>query len=541
MNVNIDGRDETGKYGDHHGGGGSGRGGRGRGGHHRGQAVGRGNDQQNMGRAANLSEDDSGMKRQRKKRGGRGRKRRNENQATDRKPEESSDSNNEVYSGGEDVDSDTELYISNIDMQNVKKDIHATDTDLKDLKDLIQSVSEKVNLINDARDGVSGDGGSCKKLNIEDDDLDEVKEAIVGYLSRRGGWVKFTEMKRDPELLHALSPFHIDLEKWLFGNERSFILNQDENDQLLDVAPILSVRICIKYNTQSGCENGNKECGYLHVCKEYIAGTCSKNCQHNPKRIHHLQEGGTRALLTKHKLDKLKANVCSRVIASTLPRICYEYNNGGCDRSLSCPWLHVCEAHFLHGNCPRNPKHCVNHDVRVKRCHKILQRYHQNQLSNNILQHMILPGSPENVIEAAHEKQTSKLEGKSTPKKNETGARPKTKRDYGAESSEPDGTKFANDDKPKKDSDKGHKGRKQSDQRSNAALNAEPEICEPFLRRACKKCSNRHHSLPYLWQYQEHEEWVDFQEEMNIAIEMEFCKVNSGRWNSNITMSTSER
>ncbi|XP_064624940.1 uncharacterized protein LOC135486214 [Lineus longissimus] len=536
LDLNCLSREDSGRRGDQ-GNRGRGQGGRGRldQNRRRGQGGGQEYNRSNLGSATNLGncgdEDCRGNKQGRsRKRRGRGRKNLNQIQASERKSEVSSDSNNEAYSGDEDVDSETDLYTSNIDMQNVKQDIRIKEDDMKDLKGLIQMAKA-----NASNAGASSD----KKLNIDGDDS-EVMEAIIGYLCQHGGWVKFAEMRRDPDLEHALLPYKMDLQEHLFRKGSSFILNQHDNGHLLDVAPIVSVRICFNYNSETGCDN-SKECGYLNVCKDFIAGTCPKQCRHNPKRNHHLQEGGTRALLTKHKLDKLKANVCCRVIASTLPRICYDYNNSGCNRPQSCPWLHICEAHFLEGNCSKKGPNCNNHDIKNIRCQKILKRYHLAQETNALLRRMVLPGCPSEAQADGQEREHS------TPRKDDTksGVRPKSKRDGDQRSGGNDDVLHVNraaEDQLKQDGNKGGKGRKRSNQRNDAPLTVDPQLCEPFLRRACKKsCSDRHHSLPYLWQFQVDGNWEDFPDELNIGIEMEFCSVNSGRWSSNITFSDSER
>ncbi|XP_068723246.1 uncharacterized protein [Montipora capricornis] len=182
-----------------------------------------------------------------------------------------------------------------------------------------------------------------------------------------------------------------NVEGWFRKMKVGFLLTESEHGMILQVAAYSRrARICLSYNNGAGkakCEKQN--CVHLHVCREYITYSCINGvtCSRN----HNFQDERNKKLLKSIKLDTLTDEVLRKLVLSSTPQACAEYNNGICDRGDSCGRIHICSKH-LKKSCCEVSECDLEHDsaMHTRQTDAILKRYQLNYLSRNIVKWIIL-------------------------------------------------------------------------------------------------------------------------------------------------------
>ena len=181
-----------------------------------------------------------------------------------------------------------------------------------------------------------------------------------------------------------------DVEAWFRSKKGSFLITEDDHGKITQVdAFSTKARLCLSYNNSyyGECNRGN--CSYLHVCREYITDSCSNGA--TCPRNHHFQDERERALLSKIKLDKLTDEQLRKLVLSSTPQICVEYNHGLCDLAESCSKIHMCREHLK--KCFRRGYGCdLLHEEAMNTEHTqaILERFQLGHHKSDLVKKIIL-------------------------------------------------------------------------------------------------------------------------------------------------------
>ena len=199
-----------------------------------------------------------------------------------------------------------------------------------------------------------------------------------------------------------------DVEAWFRSKKGSFLITEDDHRKITQVdAFSTKARLCLSYNNSyyGECNRGN--CSYLHVCREYITDSCSNGA--TCPRNHHFQDERERALLSKIKLDKLTDEQLRKLVLSSTPQICVEYNNGSCDLGESCSKIHMCREHLK--KCFRRGYGCdLLHEEAMNTEHTqaILERFQLGHHKSDLVKRIILVCDQREKSACSKEKTTGK-------------------------------------------------------------------------------------------------------------------------------------
>ena len=199
-----------------------------------------------------------------------------------------------------------------------------------------------------------------------------------------------------------------DIESWFCSRKGSFLITEDDHGKITQVdAFSTKARLCLSYNNSyyGKCNRGN--CSYLHVCREYITDSCSNGA--TCPRNHHFQDERERALLSKIKLDKLTDEQLRKLVLSSTPQICVEYNHGLCDRAESCSKIHMCKEHLK--KCFRRGYGCdLLHEEAMNTEHTqaILERFQLGHHKLDLVKRIILVCDQREKSACSKEKTTGK-------------------------------------------------------------------------------------------------------------------------------------
>ena len=181
-----------------------------------------------------------------------------------------------------------------------------------------------------------------------------------------------------------------DVEAWFRSKKGSFLITEDDHGKVTQVdAFSTKARLCLSYNNSYYGECNREKCSYLHVCREYITDSCSNGA--SCPRNHHFQDQRERALLSKIKLDKLTDEQLRKLVLSSTPQICVEYNNGLCDLAESCSKIHMCREHLK--KCFRRGYGCdLLHEEAMNTEHTqaILERFQLGHHKSDLVKKIIL-------------------------------------------------------------------------------------------------------------------------------------------------------
>ena len=139
----------------------------------------------------------------------------------------------------------------------------------------------------------------------------------------------------------------------------SVLITEDNQGKIKQVQAFSAqARLCLDYSTNGKCDKQN--CTYLHICRDYITDSCDSGVTCPLNHLFHNRRD--KALLSRIKLDQFTDLQLQRLVLSSTPQICTEYNNGICKRGDSCTKIHMCCGYLR--NCCSNERACgLNHDT----------------------------------------------------------------------------------------------------------------------------------------------------------------------------------
>ncbi|XP_030623309.1 protein mono-ADP-ribosyltransferase PARP12-like [Chanos chanos] len=229
-------------------------------------------------------------------------------------------------------------------------------------------------------------------------------------------------------------------------------------------------------------------CNDLHLCKLYLLGKCGRRkCSYS----HDFNSDHNTRTLREKQLQSLSKTEIRQLLLQNdrtlLPRVCVSYNKGSgeygnCPDREECKRLHICEK-YIRGKCHASNECSRSHDFYEPHPKKTL---HQRHVPNELMESML--SIYQNILALEDSNQTRYHPGPK-PKEN-------TK------------DKKANE----------------ASQRENLQNAASDEICLSFVKGFCKfedKCWRVHFKMPYRWQVQTGDTWVDLPD--NEGIERDFC------------------
>ena len=285
----------------------------------------------------------------------------------------------------------------------VKKWVMGSDRDMKDSpssKDLVCQIGTKDEALER-----KGSRKNTSSKNIADKDSNSAplvsSEGIAAVTSLEpsdtkvfeclckeyGCSASFAKISKRTDLF----PGNLNVEAWFRKKAGSFLITEDGHGMILQVdAYSTKARLCFRYNYSSfHGECTRKKCSKLHACRDYITDSCvgGATCPRN----HHFQDERDKALLSKIKLDTLTDEQLRKLVLSSTPQVCLEYNNGMCHRGGSCNRIHICSDHLK--KCCSEGNGCdLDHEsaMHTEHTQAVLKRYEMEHFSDPVVKKIIL-------------------------------------------------------------------------------------------------------------------------------------------------------
>ena len=140
-----------------------------------------------------------------------------------------------------------------------------------------------------------------------------------------------------------LGDFFSMLEK----NDDKFFVTRDERGNVQDVTAFCpKLRLCPDFVSLSVCKK--KDCPHFHLCRKFITGTCSRG--ENCSRSHSFRNKIDGEKLLPLNLDGLTNGQLRQLMFSSSPQVCFDYNQGKCNRGMLCSRVHICKE-FVTNAC----------------------------------------------------------------------------------------------------------------------------------------------------------------------------------------------
>ena len=162
------------------------------------------------------------------------------------------------------------------------------------------------------------------------------EQKVFECLCRGFGSSDFSEIAERKDLFpHGLE----SAERWFRKTKGSFLLTENDRGMILQVDAFSArARLCLNYNNNGKCDK--HDCTYLHICRDFVTDSCNSGvtCPLN----HHFHNQRDKALLSRIKLDQFTDLQLQRLVLSSTPQICVDYNNNICSRGDSCTKIHMC-------------------------------------------------------------------------------------------------------------------------------------------------------------------------------------------------------
>lgn len=186
-----------------------------------------------------------------------------------------------------------------------------------------------------------------------------------------------------------LFPHGLDsAESWFRRRKGSFLIIENEKGKISQIEAFSTkARLCLNYISEKRCQK--VDCPNLHVCKDYITDSCSREemCPLN----HHVHNKKDKTLLSTFKLDMLTEQQLRQLVLLSTPQLCVDYNNGICSGGNPCRKIHIC-CGFLR-KCCKGEYYCeLDHEAALKTNHSraVFDSLQIRNLSSNDMVKMIL-------------------------------------------------------------------------------------------------------------------------------------------------------
>ena len=255
------------------------------------------------------------------------------------------------------------------------------------------------------------------------------------------------------------------------------------------LAKVKDLALCFQYFTNQGCSRN--KCSYLHLCREYLAGNCTKGLA---CRFSHNIEDKQNAKVLNDVPKGIPLNLLLKLIENSIPCACQEYNTDtGCTNE-HCFKFHVC-SNYLKRSCTRSATECTyGHTFDDARNLKLVDLY--NCTKDSIKGQIAAADAPK-----------PKIVPLLTPIKSTI-------------------TKVTNEKRLNTADERQLPTQPRlllSDIENAPAI----PICHDFVTKSCKKsqCRMHHHNMPYLWCISKYgDAWKPFQLTVSENIEEQYSK-----------------
>ena len=136
--------------------------------------------------------------------------------------------------------------------------------------------------------------------------------------------------------------------RWINSNAglkvcKLFQLSGQTDALVMTYVPYLE--LCIDYGGSKGCTT--EQCSKIHICREFLEGTCIKEICHLTHSITHLMSMKALALAG---VESLRIAEILQAVQFSLPQICVDYSTEEGCTNLDCAKFHIC-AEFAKGRC----------------------------------------------------------------------------------------------------------------------------------------------------------------------------------------------
>ena len=142
-----------------------------------------------------------------------------------------------------------------------------------------------------------------------------------------------------------------DVSLFLQENNDTFLFTRSESGNIERIIAFCSkLRLCPR---AARCKS--KCCPYFHLCKMFITGSCTRGGK--CRRSHTFRNSRDHKTVLELKLDWLTNEQLRRLMLSSTPQVCINYNKGECNNEETCPRIHICKNFVLDDcrgttNCP---------------------------------------------------------------------------------------------------------------------------------------------------------------------------------------------
>ena len=228
--------------------------------------------------------------------------------------------------------------------------------DEKQLRFFLEHFPQKFEIINVSGIGEwvqlkdpNNDGPIASSVHDSSSSNDPISK-VINFIFENGGTVPFENLLKDARNLigeRFIGPEA--LSAWLNSNVKTFevVTKPDNVNKPWQVKVKLGVtpRFCQNYISTGQCPR--KRCQFLHICKAFICqplhANQACNLSHNIRDTHNKTIVDKMGALGKER-NEMVVNVLRK---SYFPRVCSNYNKGGCPRGDNCHFLHVCGNYIL--------------------------------------------------------------------------------------------------------------------------------------------------------------------------------------------------
>ncbi|XP_070560801.1 zinc finger CCCH-type antiviral protein 1-like [Ptychodera flava] len=186
-------------------------------------------------------------------------------------------------------------------------------------------------------------------------------------LQKYGGTISLDELNN-----HDVFSSNIDIKEWLMKNKRKFITLLAQDGSMKVKVFESWARMCFNYNSDRRCDRVS--CGYLHICKNFVAGFCrfGDKC----KFSHSFSEQVTQDNLRRLNLDGFSDGEILTVMRQSVPFVCNDYARDRCSREDDCEKLHLCRGYIMN-----KTSYCkIGNTYKCELCHNLDSNHTKNIL-----------------------------------------------------------------------------------------------------------------------------------------------------------------